>query len=196
MATNLKNELTTYIKSFQILNEDEVKLIVDSSDVRAFKKGTILVKEGDIVSNCYFILKGCIREYIIKDGVEKSTAFYIEGDSVVSFTSATNKTPSKHFQVCAEDCVLTVGNESLENEMCEKIPRLKTIIHQETVKVTGQTKDDFAAFVTSSPEDRYKNLLENKPTLLERVPLHQIASYLGVTPESLSRIRKRINGKK
>jgi CRP-like cAMP-binding protein len=62
-------------------------------------------------------------------------------------------------------------------------------------KETGRARDTFTRFMTSSPEERYQNLLNTRPDLLNRVPQHQLASYLGVTPESLSRIRKRLSAK-
>ena len=192
----MKEDLRAYIKSFQMLNDDEIDLIVESIDVQQFKKGEVLLREGQIASKCYLVLKGCIRQYNLKDGQEKSTAFFLEGESVSSFTSASNQAPSKHFLVCAEDCVLTIGGQDLETEMCEKIPRLKNMIQGEVEKVAGEMQDRFSSFVSSSPEERYKNLLHTKPTLFNRVPQHQIASYLGITPESLSRLRKRIYGKK
>ena len=79
--------------------------------------------------------------------------------------------------------------------MIAEFPELEPIIRSEMEKNAGDAQDEMAAFITSSPEERYRNLLENRPELLNRVPLHQIASYLGMKPESLSRIRKRIVSK-
>lgn len=191
----MKEKLEKYIRSFQLLTDDEIKLIIDSTNYQSFKKGHILLEEGQISKKCYFILEGCIREFYLKDGIEKSTAFHIEGDSVSSFSSAVNNIPSRHYMVCAEDCMLTVSDQNLENEMCEKIPRLRSIILEETEKITGKKQDELADFITSTPEERYINLINEKPNLFNRVPQHQIASFLGVTPESLSRIRKRILSK-
>lgn len=192
----MKEKMIAYLTNFQILTEEEIHLIADSSKYLLCKKGDILLKEGQVASSCYFVIEGCIREYHIKNGVEKSTNFFIEGDSVTAYSSATASTPSRRYLECAENCILTVGNKSAEEEMCELIPRLKSVLLQETERIAGKTQDDFADFLTSSPEDRYRNFLENKGHLLNRVPQHQIASYLGITPESLSRIRKRIHNKK
>lgn len=186
------SELVDFIRGFQVLTEDEVQLIVENTTVKSFKKGDLLLSEGQIASKCYLILKGCVREYYLVDGLEKSTAFYTEFDPVASFTSQAQQTPSKHFLVCAEDCVLTVGTQDLEREMCERIPRLEALIRQEVEKETGKAHDDLVNYITFSPEERYLNLMKERPDLLNRIPQHQIASYLGVTPESLSRIRKRM----
>ncbi|MCB9047361.1 MAG: Crp/Fnr family transcriptional regulator [Chitinophagales bacterium] len=175
-----------------MLTDDEVQLIIDNTQLRSYKKGDIILREGQVSRECYFLLQGCIREYYIVDGEEKSTAFYTEGQPVTSFTSYSRQKPSKHFMVCAEDCIVTVGTDELEKEMCQMIPRLESVIRQEVEKATGEVQDDLAKFITSSPEERYKDLLDNRPELLNRIPQHQIASYIGVTPESLSRIRKRM----
>jgi len=184
--------LRGFIKEFGMLTDDEIEIIVDNANIKSFKKGTVLLREGQVAKECYFVLKGLVREYYIVEGEEKSTNFFTEMEPVNSFTSHTAGKASKHFLVCAEDCVLTVGSDSLEQEMCKRIPRLEAIIRQEVERNTGKMQDDIADFITSSPEERYRKLQENKPELLNRVPQHQIASYLGVTPESLSRIRKRL----
>lgn len=175
-----------------MLTSDEVILIVDNANIRSFKKGTVLLREGQVAKECFFVLKGLVREYYLKDGEERSTNFYTEMQPVNSFTSHSRAKASRHFFVCAEDCVLTVGTDSLEQEMCRRIPRLESIIRQEVENNTGKIQDEMAKFITSTPEELYTDLVENRPELLNRVPQHQIASYLGVKPETLSRIRKRM----
>lgn len=177
------------------LSEDEAKEIVENINIQTFKKGTILLKEGVISKECYSVLKGCIREYYIKDGEEKTTDFFTEGQEVVSFTSYTNQTPSKHYLSCAEESILTVSTPEKEKEMYRKYPKLEAITRTMMEINTGKTQEKLASFITSSPEERYLNLLENRPHLINRVPQHQIASYIGITPESLSRIRKRVVSK-
>ncbi|MGL5888918.1 MAG: Crp/Fnr family transcriptional regulator [Bacteroidia bacterium] len=187
------DEFTTFLKNFPILTDEEIQLIVENTNIREFSKGSFLLREGEVSTNCHLVLKGCIRDFFIIDGEEKTTAFYTEGDSVNSFTSSANKIPSKHNLVCVEDCILTVDNGAIEEQMCRLIPRLESIIRVEVEKSTGKAQDELARFITSSPEERYLYLMETRPGLLNRVPQHQIASYLGITPESLSRIRKRIS---
>ncbi|MDC1068844.1 Crp/Fnr family transcriptional regulator [Candidatus Kapabacteria bacterium] len=188
--------LRSFISEFGILSNEEIQLILDNTVVASYKKGDYLLREGEVSTKCYFVLKGCIRQYYLIDGEEKTTNFFTEQDPVNSFTSNVNKTPSRSNLICAEDCVVTVGTDDLQKEMCKQIPRLESIILNEVEKNTGKLQDDYAKFITSSPEKRYKNLLDQKPHLINRVPHHQIASYLGMTPESLSRIKKRIFTKK
>jgi CRP-like cAMP-binding protein len=192
----MKEEFRKFMSAYPFLNADEVDIIVEHTQLKTFKKGTILLREGDIAKECYAVIRGCVREYLLKDGLERTTAFFTEGHAVNSFSSYTNQIPSKHFLECAEDCLLTVGNQSLVDEMCERIPRLNEFIRSEVEKDAGKLQERMAAFMTSSPEERFADLQENSPNLMNRVPQHQIASYLGVTPESLSRIKKRVHTKR
>ncbi len=191
----MEDELLGLLSKFPSLNKEEVKAIGENIIVRSVKKGTILLKEGGISKECYSLLTGCVRQYYIKDGEEKTTAFFTEGQAVASFTSYINQIPAKHYLVCAEDCSLTVGSKEKEIQMIEKFPKLEPIIRSEMEKNAGIAQEEMATFISSSPEERYLNLIENRPKLLNRVPQHQIASFLGMKPESLSRLRKRIVSK-
>ena len=130
------------------------------------------------------------KEYIIKDGEDKSTAFFMEGDTFTPHSG--DGKPSKYYWECIEDCTLTISNKSFEEEIRAALPRLDEIFQQIAIEKINKSKDDLTQFVTSSPEERYLNLFNTKPQLLNRVPQHQIASFLGIKPQSLSRIRKRI----
>lgn len=187
-----KEILLSYLKAFSILEEGEIQLIINETNFQFFKKGTILLSEGQFATKCYLVLKGCVREYCILNEEEKTTAFFTEGQSIAPLTSMKTNIPSRLFLVCTEDCFVTVSNQQHYEELIAKIPRLESIIRVELEKDLGKERDDIARFMTSTPEERYLYLIENRPDLLNRVPLHQIASYIGIKPESLSRIRKRI----
>jgi len=177
------------------LSEAEAKEIVENINIQTFKKGSILLQEGEISKKCYSVLKGCVREYYIIDDQEKTTAFFTEGQEVVSFTSYTNQTPSKHYLSCVEETTLTVSTPEKEKEMYKRFPKLEAITRTMMELNSGKAQEEMANFITSSPEERYINLIKNRPELLNRVPQHQIASFLGIKPESLSRLRKRIVSK-
>jgi len=193
---NLKEKIRTLVSQIEILNEEEVELIVEKTIVDAFKKGTLLLKEGQIPTKCYMVVEGCVREYLIVDGIEKSTAFYTEGEKFAAYVNEGKNVPSKHYWECIEDCVLTISNQDFEDELRSMLPRLDAVIQQIAMEKLRMAKEEWSQFVSSSPEERYLNLLETKPSLLNRVPHNQIASYLGMKPQSLSRIRKRILEKK
>jgi CRP-like cAMP-binding protein len=188
----MESELLQFVSKFEALTEADRQAIVAHIVVQTFKKGTILLHEGEISTQCFFVLKGCIRQYTVSDGEEKSIAFFTEEQAAVSFTSYTQQVPCNHYFACVEDCVVIVGDPQTEAEMRAQLPVLAEITRMMMEQDFGKTQMEFATFITSSPEERYRHLLQTRPALLQRVPQHQIASYLGVTPESLSRIRKRI----
>jgi CRP-like cAMP-binding protein len=191
---NLKEKVRDLVSKFELLTKDEVELLVEKTIVDTFEKGTLLLKEGQIPTKCYMLVEGCVREYILKDGEEKSTAFFMEGDTFTPHSH--DGKPSKYYWECVEDCILTISNKSFEEEIRAALPRLTKVFEAIAIEKINTAKDEWSQFVTSSPEERYLHLLETKPYLLNRIPHHQIASYLGIKPQSLSRIRKRLVNKK
>ncbi|MCB0644760.1 MAG: Crp/Fnr family transcriptional regulator [Phaeodactylibacter sp.] len=193
---DLKEKVRAVLRSSDALSKEEIELIVETTIVEAFEKGDFLLKEGQIPEKCYMVVEGCVREYLLVDGEEKSTAFYTEGDKIAAYTNDGKNVPSRHYWECSEDCVLTISDQLFEDDLRRLIPRLDAIIQQVAMEKLNQAKEEWSEFVSSSPEERYLHLLETRPSLLNRVPHHQIASYLGMKPQSLSRIRKRILEKK
>jgi CRP-like cAMP-binding protein len=187
----MKNILLDFISKYVSLTEDEINAIASVDIFRSVKKGTILLKEGQRSKDSYFVLKGCIRTYYELDGEEKTTAFYTEMEALTPNCVIT-KTPSEYYISCVEDTILTVSNTDMEQEINSKFPKFETLCKILSEKVLAKQRTDFDAFKTSSPEQRYLNLLQNRPDLIQRVPQHQLASYLGIKPQSLSRIRARI----
>lgn len=188
--------LFDYTESIATLTPEEKQAIQDSIQIKEFKKGTFLLMEGDTLYMCYFIIKGCIREYYIKDGEEKTTNFFVEQDTISSMHGNTTKTPSKYFLECLEDVIVTTSSEEKEQEIFQRFPKFETICRIKMEEMLGEYQEKLARYITSSPEERYRHLQQNRPELLDRVPQYQLASYIGVKPETLSRIRKRMATKK
>lgn len=191
---NLTERVRAMVSQFEILNKEEIEIIVEKTIVDEFEKETLLLKEGQIPTKCYMVVEGCVREYIIKNGEEKSTDFFMEGDTFTPHSR--DSKPSKYYWECVEDCILTISNKSFEEEIRAALPRLNDLFQEIAIAKIHNAKEELSLFVTSSPEERYLNLLETKPILLDRIHHHQIASYLGIKPQSLSRIRKRLLNKK
>lgn len=161
--------------------------------IETHAKGTLLLREGEITSRCYFILKGCIREYQLLDGVERNIAFFTEHQAVISYTSYLEQAPSQHYYTCLEDCVVLAGTRAQEQALHKLYPRLEFLTQTILQKDYQQVQRQLAMMISYSPEERYEYLLATRPELLQRVPLHHLASFIGVTPESFSRIRKRVS---
>lgn len=189
----MEYDILKYIISDMPLTQEEGNIVKECIPVKTYKKGTILLEAGQVSTECYFVMSGCVRHYYItEEGEEKTTFFYTEEGSVASLTSYMNQTPADHYFACLEDCVLAVLGYEKEKELYQRFPRFESLCRVGMEKNFGAHQEMLAKFITQSPEQRYLNLLQTRPDLMNRVPQHQLASYLGVKPESLSRIRKRI----
>ncbi|MCC6410893.1 MAG: Crp/Fnr family transcriptional regulator, partial [Saprospiraceae bacterium] len=153
-------------------------------------------REGQIAVTSHFVLKGCIRQYYLVDGVEKTVHFYTQGEPVTATEGSNNKLPSKYFLACVEDCILSVGQHDQEAEINSRFPKFETVCRVATEEELARSHNKFASFLINTPEERYLQLLQTRPDLVDRVPQYHLASFLGITPESLSRIRKRIMTRK
>ena len=191
----MENILFDFISKYISLSEDEKNALLSLGLFHSVKKGTVLLKEGQKTQDSFFVLKGCIRVYYIIDGEEKTTAFYTEMD-VLTPHCVISKAPSEYFISCVEDSILTVSNSDMGEEMNSKFPKFDIMCRMLSEELLAKQRIDFDEFKMTSPEQRYLNLLQKRPDLIQRVPQHQLASYLGIKPQSLSRLRARILEKK
>jgi len=183
-----------YITRFTTLNEEEQRAVIKDVLVEEYKKGTMLLRQGDVPAKCYFVLKGCVRQYSIDEtGKEVTSNFYTEEQAISNFSHHKQDKSSPYSLACLEDCILVVGNFETERDMYHKYSQLETMTRRMIEQSFGELQDELASFIASTPEERYRTLLRKRPHLADRVPQHQLASYLGITPESLSRIKKRIH---
>jgi CRP-like cAMP-binding protein len=183
--------LIDYTSQFMHLTDAEINTIFDLITIKEYKKGKFLLREGQIGNVCYFVLQGCVRQYYLVDGIEKTTNFFTEGQPINSTLVFENK-PSRSYLVCNEDCIVVEGRADDEQAFLTQMPRMEALGRIGVEAELQKTHEVHAEYVIASPIERYKNLLQTRPELLDRVPQYQLASYLGITPESLSRIRKRI----
>ena len=188
----MKSEIVQLLEGALELNEEEAKAVTECIPIKTFEKGHILLREGQVSNESYFNIQGLVRKYYLVDGEEKTTEFYIEKDAISSLQSYNLKIPSNHYLKCIEDCRLAILSRDKEQELFERVPAFESICRVSVEEELGAYQDKLAQFMISSPEKRYLDLMENRPDLLQRVPQYHLASYLGVKPESLSRIRKRI----
>ncbi len=187
----MKNILFNFISKYVSLNEEEKNVLLSLDIFRSVKKGTTLLKEGQKSKESYFVLKGCLRTYYVLEGEEKTTAFYTEMDALTP-PCVINKTPSEYYVSCIEDSILLISNSDMEVEVNSKFPKFDIMCRMLSEELLAKERIDFDEFKTSSPEQRYLNLIQKRPDLIQRVPQHQLASYLGIKPQSLSRLRARI----
>jgi CRP-like cAMP-binding protein len=188
----LKSEIVQLLEGAIALNEEQANAVTECIPIKTFEKGHILLREGQVSNESYFNIKGLVRKYYLVDGEEKTTEFYVEKDAISSLQSYNLNVPANHYLECIEDCRLALLSREKEQELFKRVPNFESLCRVSVEEELGAYQDKLAQFMISSPEKRYLDLMENRPDLLQRVPQYHLASYLGVKPESLSRIRKRI----
>jgi CRP-like cAMP-binding protein len=156
---------------------------------------TVLLKEGHVSKKAYLIEKGCIRTWFNNNGREVSFQFFFEREGVSSIESFRKKIPSLYTIETVEPCILYWIHKKDLDIIFEDLSgedhinnRFMNIMLERQFNYMRQ----FMSFIRDSPKQRYLNLLKDKPHIIQRVPQQYIASYLGITPVSLSRIRNAV----
>lgn len=188
----MDKKLLEYFQRIMPLSQEEVEAIVETMTIRQYKKGAVLLKEGQISTEAYFVLEGCVRQYYLVDGVEKTNNFFTEEQWVISMQSFGQRNPSNHYLDCCLDCLLVVGNREKEEQLYKRFPKFETVSRKVMEKVFAEQQEIMSSYTTDTAEQRYLKLLKTRPDLFQKIPQYQIASFIGVKPESLSRIRKRL----
>lgn len=187
----MEETLFDFISKYVPLTEAEKKGLVSQLLFRTVEKGTILLKQGRISNNSYLVLKGCLRIYYLINNEEKTTAFYTEFEELTP-NCVILKAPSEYFISCVEDSIITVVNAETEAEIFSKFPKFETFCRILSEEMLAKQQINLDSFKILNPEKRYMDLLEKKPDLIQRVPQNQLASYLGITPQSFSRLKTRM----
>ncbi|WP_428224971.1 Crp/Fnr family transcriptional regulator [Flavobacterium sp.] len=152
----------------------------------------ILLHEGAVSKSMYFIVNGAMRLYSNMNGKEITLQFFFENSFVASIESFLKETPSQFTIETIEACKVLKIEKELWKRILAENPQLKEKHFDITTNRFMDYINHLLAFIQQKPEQRYFELLKNKPYILQRVPLQYIASYLGITTVSLSRIRGRI----
>ncbi|MES2454768.1 MAG: Crp/Fnr family transcriptional regulator [Bacteroidota bacterium] len=152
---------------------------------------TTLLEEGKISRMMFFIEKGCLRTWVNNNGNEITTQFFFEGDKVSSIESFRTNRPSLYSIQSIEPCVLQTISQEKFKTVWENSAEIKSEIEAHLFKRLVQSQQLFFSYLKNNPQQRYQQLIAKHPEIIQRVPQHYIASYLGITSVSLSRIRNR-----
>lgn len=152
---------------------------------------TIILNEGEVANKVYFIKKGCLREWFNKDGKDITFQFFFENQAVASFDSFMNNKPSIFTIESIEPSILLSINKDDFEEIRSIVPKFQDGFQDYLLQRFGNYSQLFLSHIKNSPQERYAELVKNHPEIIQRIPQHYIASYLGITPILLSRIRNR-----
>jgi CRP-like cAMP-binding protein len=174
--------------------DDEFAAYIAFCDTRLYKKGEHVFKHGDIPRFNVFITKGCMRTYYIgADGTERTTLFAEEGYWTGDLESMRAMAPTQQNLQALEDCeVITLGREKWEYAY-KTFPWIAAIHAMGQQRRAAKLTEHLGRLLTESPEANYLKLVQERPKLVQRVQQYYIASYLGISPETLSRIRKKLS---
>jgi CRP-like cAMP-binding protein len=156
---------------------------------------TILLHEGKISQNYIFIEKGCVRAFFNKNGDDKTIQFFFENEGLASFDSFVNNIPSVFTIETIEPSVIYLLPRQYITQLMAELGTEPDFL-QMVLKIFAQRQmhymNEFVSFIRDTPEQRYSNLLTERPHIVQRVPQHYIASYLGVSTVHLSRIKSKL----
>ncbi len=181
------------INSFMKNLDKETLLAINTiSKERKYKKGDLLLSENEICRKSYLILHGIARKYYLNDGKEITTELYFENDLAVSFESYTLQQSSKEYIEALTDITVSITFYDAFQEAKIKYPKLLALDLMFAEYYGMWLENRLFQFHTMSATDRYLDLIKKSPHIVQFVPLTIIASYLGISLETLSRIRAKI----
>ena len=185
------------ISRFIQLDPEESEYFISILKLKRLRKKQFLLQEGEICRYEYFVNKGCLRTYNIDEkGIEHNVQFAIEDWWIGDMYSFLTQTPARYNIDALENCeLLYLGKDELE-QLYIKVPKFERYFRHllQNALVAGQQRITESMSMTA--DERYCNFIERYPLMEKRIPLKHIASYLGITPESLSRVRSQYNKNK
>lgn len=190
------DRLISSVLEYIPLTQNQIQLLQDSLEKRTYHKNEIIFSEGIISDEIYFIEKGCVRLFYNVEGNDKTAFFYTEGQFICAGESYTYNVPAQENYQAVEPTEMYIFTKSKSEFLLREVPKLEVIARIATEDELITCQKVIASFVTKTAEERYLDLLQTQRELFQRVPQQYIASFLGVSPETLSRIKTRVHRKK
>ena len=153
---------------------------------------TVLLESGTVAQNVYFIRSGCTRLWFNNEGEDVTLQFFLEGQVVASFDSLLHDRPSEFTLETILPTEIDVYDKRQIEEALRGNAELGQQLTMQAFKLASKYMNLFLSRIKDTPQKRYERLLEERPDIVAKIPQHYIASYLGITAVSLSRIRARI----
>jgi len=167
--------------------------LLDAFSFREVPRGTLLLSAGETATELHVVIRGCLRTYFLKeDGAEITSQFFLETQMVASFESALTRTPGNQYIEAIESSVIASIPIAVLTGIIQSSEAARNYFTIFMMKRLIYYMNHYSSYILDNPEKRYTKLIAEQPELASRVPQQYIASYLGVTPVSLSRIKSRI----
>lgn len=186
------NGVVQYFNSIVELSSEEKSELNNIIYRKEIKKKQNILEEGKVCDFIAFVENGLLRFYNIKEGNEKIKAFWFPNDFISDYRSFLSNSPSIHYIETLEDTTLLVIERDKLNQLYDRyinLQKLGRLMSERLYLMVAKRLDNF---IEDTPEERYKDLISKEKRLVQMIPQYMLASYLGISPETLSRIRKRI----
>jgi CRP-like cAMP-binding protein len=179
-----------YLREKGAVSEEELRLILSKAVPRKVRRRQQLLREGEICQHKIFVSKGLLRTYLLKeDGSETIMRFAAENNWHVDHESFHNRTPSKYYIDAIEDSEVLLWTKEQFDGLLLVAPVLRELSEQLRIDSLHASQDRILMNISATSEEKYQEFVDTFPDIFRRVPLHMVASYLGVSRETLSRIR-------
>jgi len=189
------NKFREHIHQYVLLTDDEWNILAGYLELITLKKKKNFAEPGKVCSHIGLVVKGAVRYFHVKNGEEITGYFSFEDEMLSSYKSFLTRQPGLFYIQALEDSQIVTLSYNALQQVCAnplmsfKMERFGRLMAEHYLICY---EDRVASFITQTPEERYHKLLETGGEVMQRIPQHYIANYLGITPVSLSRIRRRI----
>jgi CRP-like cAMP-binding protein len=184
-----RQTLQGYVAPIFELSDEDLSSLMGDAACRRLKKGELLLKQGEVCRSFYLVEKGYLRTWYNKDGVAINLNFTFEGNFASNLKSFRGREPSEINIDAGEDALIWVFEINNLSEKFGSNPEIMRFIRRLAISLLLASEAYSDLFKIYTPTERYRYIEKNNPQLLQRIPLSQMASYLGVKRETLSRIR-------
>ncbi|MBB3697257.1 cyclic nucleotide-binding domain-containing protein [Flammeovirga yaeyamensis] len=180
-----------FFNSLFPFNQEGLKEFAASFETKTYPKNTLIIQQESIVKKLMFLSTGSLREFFAKDDKEMNTDFFVKPQFINDFYSLMHATPTKkNIQTLTEVTILELSIDVF-HDFLERYQCGKNFVDEIFKDIIAKKEEEEFKHFSLTPDELYLDLLSNKPEWLQEIPLYHIATYLRMTPETLSRIRKR-----
>lgn len=185
--------INDYVNRCGAFGSDELQRFNELLKVRHVKKKQILLREGEICDFEAYIVEGCLRSfYVDESGSEVILQFSIEDWWVGDMASFNDRTPSSLYIEALEDSIILTLSPERKEQLLREIPAFERVFRLMLQKHIAALEQRLIRTIAKPAADKYLEFVKKYPSIVQRVPQHYIAAYLGMTPEFLSKIRRKL----
>ena len=185
-----EEQIKQFLQKASPLIDNEIDAFLKERKIQHISKGDYLVKEGQICKSLYFLHTGVLSLLLLKDGEEHVKDFSLSGKFITAYTSFTKKTDSEIFIRAEQDCALSAWDRDYVMNLVKEKQHWTMFAKTMADYLFQRKEHKEITMIVNTAEERYLRLIQEFPPIFQQVPQYLIASYLGIKPQSLSRIRK------